>query len=365
MSSTSETQLTPTQVSDEDANLLAMQLASASVPAMVLKAAIELDLLEIIAKAGPGAFVSPSEIASQLPTKNPDAAVLLDRILRLLASYSIVTCSVRSSPDGKVERLYALGPVCKYLTKNEDGVSLAAFALLIQDKVLVDTWYQLKDVVLEGGIPFNKAHGMSSFEYHTKDLRYNKVFNNAMNAHSTVIMKKLLETYDGFTGIKSVVDVGGGIGASLNMIISKYPSIKGINFDLPHVIMDAPSYTGVKHVGGDMFANVPKGDAIFMKWICHDWNDERCLTFLKNCYDALPVDGKMIVVECILPKVPENSLANKQVFHLDLLMMAINPGSKERTEKEFEALAMGAGFQDFQVICCVSGFHVMEFLKKP
>uniref|UniRef100_A0A224X403 Caffeic acid O-methyltransferase n=1 Tax=Hypericum perforatum TaxID=65561 RepID=A0A224X403_HYPPE len=244
MSLTGETQLAPTQVPDEEANLLAMQLASASVPAMVLKAAIELDLLEIIAKAGPGAFLSPREIASQLPTKNPDAAVILDRILRLLASYSVVTCSPGSSPDGKVERLYGLAPVCKYLTKNEDDVSLAAFALLIQDKVLVDTWYNLKDVVLEGGIPFNKAHGMSSFEYHTKDSRYNKVFNNAMNDHSTIIMKKLLKTYDGFTGIKTVVDVGGGIGSSLNMVISKYPSIKGINFDLPHVIMDAPSYPG-------------------------------------------------------------------------------------------------------------------------
>lgn len=140
MGSTVETQMTPTQVSDEEANLFAMQLASASVLPMVLKAAIELDLLEIMAKAGPGVFLSPTDIASQLPTKNPDAPVMLDRMLRLLASYSILTYSLRTLADGKVERLYGLGPVCKFLTKNEDGVSIAPLCLMNQDKVLVESW---------------------------------------------------------------------------------------------------------------------------------------------------------------------------------------------------------------------------------
>jgi caffeic acid 3-O-methyltransferase len=141
MGSAGETQMTPTQVSDEEANLFAMQLASASVLPMILKSAIELDLLEIMAKAGAGAYLSPSEIASQLPTTNPDAPVMLDRILRLLASYSVLTYSLRTLPDGKVERLYGLGPVCKFLTKNEDGVSIAALNLMNQDKVLMESWY--------------------------------------------------------------------------------------------------------------------------------------------------------------------------------------------------------------------------------
>lgn len=140
MGSSGETQMTPTQVSDEEANLFAMQLASASVLPMVLKAALELDVLEIIAKAGPGAYVSPSDISSQLSTRNPDAPVMLDRILRLLASYSVLTYSLKNLPDGKVQRLYGLGPVCKFLTKNEDGVSIAALCLMNQDKVLMESW---------------------------------------------------------------------------------------------------------------------------------------------------------------------------------------------------------------------------------
>lgn len=86
---------------------------------------------------------------------------------------------------------------------------------------------------------------MSAFEYHGKDPRFNKVFNQGMSNHSTIIMKKILQIYDGFEGLNTVVDVGGGTGATLNMIISKHPSIKGINFDLPHVIEDAPSYQGL------------------------------------------------------------------------------------------------------------------------
>nr|AID68566.1 caffeic O-methyltransferase [Punica granatum] len=361
-----ETQMTPTQVSDEEANLFAMQLASASVLPMVLKAALELDLLEIMAKSCParGGYISSSDIAVQLPTINPEAPVTLDRVLRLLASYSVLTCKLRDLPDGKVERLYGLGPVCKFLTKNEDGVSIAPLCLMNQDKVLMESWYHLKDAILEGGIPFNKAYGMTAFEYHGTDPRFNKVFNRGMSDHSTITMKKILETYKGFEGLNTIVDVGGGTGAVLSMIVAKYPSIKGINFDLPHVIEDAPSLPGVEHVGGDMFVSVPKGDAIFMKWICHDWSDEHCLKFLKNCYAALPDHGKVIVAECILPLSPDPSLATKGVIHIDCIMLAHNPGGKERTEKEFEALAKGAGFEGFRVACCAFNTYVMEFLKK-
>ncbi|KAK4277653.1 hypothetical protein QN277_015617 [Acacia crassicarpa] len=365
MGSAGETQITPTHVNDEEANLFAMQLASASVLPMILKSALELDLLEIIAKAGPNAQLSPSDIASQLPTKNPDAAVMLDRMMRLLACYNVLSSSLRTLPDGKIERLYGLAPVAKYLVKNEDGVSIAPLNLMNQDKVLMESWYYLTEAVLEGGIPFNKAHGMTSFEYHGKDARFNKVFNKGMADHSTITMKKILETYTGFQGLKSLVDVGGGTGAVISMIVSKYPSIKGINFDLPHVIEEAPSYPGVEHVGGDMFVSVPKADAVFMKWICHDWSDEHCVKFLKNCYDALPENGKVIVAECILPVAPDSSLATKGVVHIDVIMLAHNPGGKERTEKEFEALAKSAGFQGFRVCCSAFNSYIMEFLKKP
>lgn len=353
-----------TQMGEDEACSFAMTITSGSIPPMVLKAVIELDVLEIIKRAGPGAHLSPAEITAQLPTTNPGAATMLDRMLRLLASYDMLSYSLRTLPDGRVERLYGLAPVCQFLTKNEDGVALSALSLMNQDKVLIESWYHLKDAVLDGGIPFNKAYGMTAFEYHGTDPRFNKVFNNGMSNHSTITMKKLLENYKGFEGVSTLVDVGGGTGATLNMIISKHPTIRGINFDLPHVIEDAPTYPGVEHVGGDMFVSVPKGDAIFMKWICHDWSDEHCLKFLKNCYAALPDHGKVIVCEYILPVAPETSHAARTVFHVDAIMLAHNPGGKERTEQEFESLAEGAGFEGFRVACSAYDTKVMEFLKK-
>ncbi|KAG6438348.1 hypothetical protein SASPL_103288 [Salvia splendens] len=335
---------------EEENFLFAMQLASASVLPMVLKAAIELDLLELIKRAGAGAFVNPADLAAQLPGGGANAAapVMLDRILRLLASYAVLECRLETLENGAVGRRYGLAPVCKFLTKNDDGVSMAPLALMNQDKVLMESWYHLKDAVLDGGIPFNKAYGMTAFEYHGTDPRFNKIFNQGMSNHSTITMKKILETYNGFDGVKTVVDVGGGTGATLDMILSKYPSIKGINFDLPHVIEDAPSYPG---------------DAIFMKWICHDWSDEHCVKFLKNCYDALPQNGKVILAECVLPEAPDTGLATKNVVHIDVIMLAHNPGGKERTEKEFHHLAKAAGFNHFHKASCAYNSWIMELLK--
>ncbi|KAL2488068.1 Flavone 3'-O-methyltransferase 1 [Forsythia ovata] len=174
---------------------------------------------------------------------------------------------------------------------------------------------------------------------------------------------RLLEVYSGFEGVKEMVDVGGGLGATLNLIASKYPNIRGINFDLPHVIKDAPICSGVEHVGGDMFESVPKGEVIFMKWILHNWSDEHCLKLLKNCWKALPETGKVILVDAVLPEYPETDLLSKMGFHYDMAMMTISPGGKERTKEELEKLAKSAGFTDLKLICRVYCDWIIELYK--
>lgn len=352
------------EVSDEEAFLFAMGLSCASAVPMVLKSTLELGILETIAKAGPGAFLSASQIASQIPIiKNPQAPAMLDRMFSLLASFHILTCSLHHLPHGKVERHYALHPKAKYFVNNQHGVSLAPFFLMEQDKLLQHMWYHLTDSVKEGGLPFNNAFGMTAFEFHDINPRFNKLFNKGLSHCSSITMEKILDTYNGFEGVGSLVDVGGGIGAIVNMIASKYPMIKCLNFDLPHVIKEAPEYTGVKHIVGDMFVSVPKADAIFMKWVCHDWNDEQCLKLLKNCYDSLPDNGKVILVEGIIPDSPDSKLASKCEFQMDILMLCQTSGGKERTQKEYESLAKGSGFHAFRVASSVLNMHVMEFLK--
>ncbi|KAL5725641.1 hypothetical protein ACHQM5_008765 [Ranunculus cassubicifolius] len=350
--------------SEEEDFLFAMQLTTVSVLPMVMQTAIELDLFEIIAKAGPGAQVSPTYIASQLSTENPNAPNMLDRLLRLLASNSVLVSSLVSHEDNKsIERVYGLASVCKYFRRNDDGVSLSPVALLVEDNVYIKSWPYLKDSILRGGIPFNKAHGMHIFDYLRMDSRFYQVFNTAMSNHTTLFANKMLQTYKGFEGINEIVDVGGGYGHILNRIITNYPTINGINFDLPHVIEHAPSYPGVKHLGGDMFDQVPHGETIFMKWILHDWSDEDCLKLLKNCYNALPVHGKLIIVEEIQPDAVETSNAAKGLCQMDVIMMTQILDGKERTEEEFRILLTKAGFACMTKACSIYNYWVLESYK--
>ena len=103
----------------------------------------------------------------------------------------------------------------------------------------------MKGAIMEGGVPFNRAHGMNAFEYPSLDQRFNEVFNKAMFNSTMLLMKKILESYKGFEHINRLVDVGGGLGVNLGLITSKYPHIQGINFDLPHVIEHALIYNGM------------------------------------------------------------------------------------------------------------------------
>ncbi|CAN6555591.1 unnamed protein product [Malus baccata var. baccata] len=305
------------QLEEEENFGCAMQLVFSSVLSMSMQSAIELGVFDIIAKAGPGAKLSSSEIAAHIGsgTRNSEAPIMLDRILRLLASYFILSCSVvANKEDGSdSQRLYSLGPVSNHFVTNEDGVSLGPMMALIQDKVSLDSWFT----------PL-----------------FNQVFNTTMFNHTNIVTKKILHLYKGFKKITLLVDVGGGLGVTIR----------------------------VEHVGGDMFASVPSGDAIFKKVILHDWRDQHCLKLLENCYNAIPDDGKVIIVEALLPVMPETSTAVKSTSQIDVLMMTQNQGGKERSREEFMALATGAGFKLSWILflfnkCFVCNFWVMEIFK--
>ncbi|XP_020203601.1 anthranilate N-methyltransferase isoform X2 [Cajanus cajan] len=349
----------------EDGILFAMAMMSSMVLPLGVRTAVELGIFDIIAKAGEGAKLSAEDIVKQIGSKNPEAATMLDRLLSLLASHSMLSTSLAEGELVSVspKKLYGLTFASKYFVTDHHGVSFGPALNLTLDRVFLESWSELKGAILEGGIPFNRAHGMHAFEYPAVDPRFNDVFNKAMLSITTIVMKRILEFYQGFNNINRLVDVGGGLGINLKLITSKYPNLHAVNFDLPHVIQHAPTYPGVEHVGGDMFVSVPNGDAIFMKWILHDWSDEHCLKLLKNCHKAIPSDGKVIVVDSVLPALPETTTTSKSGFQSDLLMMTQNPGGKERTQNEFMELALGSGFSGIRFVSCVSGFWVMEFYK--
>ncbi|GMH00267.1 hypothetical protein Nepgr_002106 [Nepenthes gracilis] len=347
---------------EEMAGVYALHLSLVYTVPPVLKAAIDLNLLDIIAEAGHGKFLSAAEIAAKLPTQNPDAASMIDRMLRLLASYSLLRCSSRQTECGKAERLFGIAPAGKFFVKSQEDGSLASLIPLGCHHATWEVGCGLKDMIIEGGDIYQKVHKMSLFQYMNKDPTFNKIFNSAMADFTIITMKKILDNYKGFEGLTSLVDVGGGTGASLNMIVSKYPSIKGVNFDLPYVVKHAPDYPGIKHIGGDMFASVPKGENLMIKCTLHNWTDEQCLAILKNLHDALPEKGKLIVIDFVLPMEPDGSYADRHVSELDNIML-IQQGGQERTVKELEALCKISGFTDFKFICYAHTIGCMECRK--
>ncbi|XP_051124528.1 caffeic acid 3-O-methyltransferase-like [Andrographis paniculata] len=255
---------------DDDAGVEAMAAATSHIFHFVLNAAIELDLFSIIGGAGDGVPISTSDIVSRLPIRGreDEAAAALNSMLRSLASYSLLACSMSEvAPGGAFERRYRLTPSGKFFVRDASGSSLVKYQELgyqYSESLLV--CQNLKDAVLGGGVLFERLNGKSFYE-HVKcsNTGYAEAFHDAMRAHSVFILGKVLEKYHGFENLDSIVYVAGGDGTALEMIISKYPSIRGINFDLPEVIKTAPLSRGIEHIGGDMFVEVPKAEAILFK----------------------------------------------------------------------------------------------------
>ncbi|CAN1175638.1 Caffeic acid 3-O-methyltransferase 2 [Linum perenne] len=274
--------------------LYAMQLATASVTPMALKAAIELGVFDIINSAGAGASLSPAQIASKLVDRVDSIAERLDPILQLLSSHSILTCDDRG--DGLIRRSYGLAPVARFFVKGGGG-SLGPLVCMIQDRVVLDAWMHLKDSVLEGGNAFYKAYGMNGGDYMGKDPRFREAFFGSISELSPLIMEAFLERYSngGFQSVETLVDVGGGNGSSIHLISSRVPTIrKAINFDLPFVLEKSTLYSGVEHVAGDMFESVPKGDAIFMKVNQTDRFNNHCILMTRVNFVTISVDSALM-----------------------------------------------------------------------
>ncbi|KAH8940083.1 hypothetical protein BDL97_15G070200 [Sphagnum fallax] len=364
----------------------AMKLATTMAVPAALKAAIELGVFEILAKArgtAPRAkSLTAKEIASQMIQPDSDGLSVindryLERILRLLASENVVSESAvvvasgnSSCSTSSMERCYALQPVGTYFVRSdEDAASLAPLLVQLQDRDFLEPWHHLSATVMDDSTePFTKAHGEPAFQYMSHNPRLHKIFNASMAHHSRLYMQAVLQVYHGFQDVKCLVDVGGGTGSSLALITAKYPHIRGINYDLPHVTAASPAHPGVEHVGGDMFKSVPSGDAIFMKWILHDWNDSECVTILRNCLNALATSGgKVIAVESVLPDLllqSELGAGPTVALRLDLMMLACSSvGARERTLQEFQELGKTAGFASVSVVVSIDCLSVLEFNK--
>ena len=191
-----------------------------------------------------------------------------------------------------------------------------------------------------------------------------QIFDDAMMGIHGRETAAMLPAYN-LDGVKVLADVGGGNGSNLSAVLQKYPNMRGILFDSPQVIEGAKANidTSVSDrcelVGGDFFQSVPPGaDAIILKWIIHDWNDEQSVAILKNCHRVLPDGGKLILVEAVVPATSEPHFS--KFIDLNMLVMT---GGRERTEAEFRKLYEASGFTLTRVVPTESPFSVIEGVK--
>jgi hypothetical protein len=159
------------------------------------------------------------------------------------------------------------------------------------------------------------------------------------------------------------VDVGGASGHLLTTILGRHPAPRGILFDLPHVVRDAPALIQSRGLtdritieSGSFFERVPDGgDAYLLSHIIHDWSEEQCLTILNNCRRVMRPGGRVLMIEMVLP--PGDAPHPGKMLDL---MMLVGPGGQERTEQEYGALLDKAGFRLTRVVPTASPVSVVE-----
>lgn len=345
------------------ARLAIIELANMISVPMSLNAVVKLRIADAIWGGGANSPLTAAEIISRVMPNNPSAdADNLQRLLRLLSSYGVF--AERSS--GGCPR-YSLTEIGMTLVADAEGLSYADYVLQHHQEALVKAW-PLVDQAVVGALPFEVANGEPAYRYYGKDEEMNALMQHAMAGVSVPFMKAILDGgYDGFAGgeVARLVDVGGSAGDCLRMIMNKYKNIKeGINFDLPEVVAKAPQIPGVTHEGGDMFESIPCGDAIFMKWVLTTWTDDEIKAIMKNCYKALPIGGKLIACEPVLPETLDESHRTRALLSGDIFVMTIyGAKGRHRTEEEYHQLGICVGFSNFRAIHIDYFFTVLEFRK--
>ncbi|KAJ4800418.1 O-methyltransferase family protein [Rhynchospora pubera] len=306
-----------------------------------LRCAVDLDISGRIQAYGRP--MPLNELARSIPIP-PEKDSMLGRLMALLVNQGIFVQS---------EAGYQLTPASELL--QTEGTNMGANVRLVTDEEVLKIWGRLSEVLKESSERslFEKVFdGKKLWEFAKEKPEYGKLFDEAMASQSNSVMRGLIASYPHiFDGLNNLVDVGGGTGTAVKFIAEVFPRLRCTAFDLPHVVAKALKSESFDVAGGDMFEMIPPADAIFLKNVLHDWNDEDCVRILKRCKEAIESNnngGKVIVVdivigfECNDPKATETSLL------FDIAMMGLF-GSKERNKQEWHDIIIRAGYFDYKI----------------
>jgi SAM-dependent methyltransferase len=308
--------------------------------------AAKLGIADVL-KEGPQ---SSDELATSVEA-NPDA---LHRLLRVLASVGIC-----AQVD---QRRFTLTPLGALLQTDVPGSWWGT-------AVLTGEWWwpaygELLYSIKTGKPAHDHVYGMRNFEYFAQHPDTGQLFHAGYAARRGPVSLAVVAAYD-FSGVQLLIDVGGGAGDLLAAILQANPAMRGVVFDLPYILDDARALVeaeGVAErcdvVAGDFFVSVPAGGhAYILRSVIHDWDDAQAIAILQNCHRAMQGQGKLLLVERVLP---ERAAQAPQVVLADLEMLVMTPSGRERTEAEFRGLFAAAGFKTTNIVPTQSEFSIIE-----
>nr|WP_062216768.1 methyltransferase [Streptomyces sp. NBRC 109706] len=309
-----------------------MRLVFGTMAAQTLGAAARLGVVDALGGEERGVEALAAECAVQ-----PRALV---RLLRAMAGLELVE-EVRAG-------VFRATPTGRVLSADHPG-SFKTIATVFTDPLMVRSWERLADSVRTGEPAFDQVFGKGFFEHLEERPELSAAFNASMSEGTRTTAAVLPGAYD-FARFHTVVDVGGGDGTLLAAVLRAHPALRGVVHDTPRGLAQAPATmerAGVASrcsvVTGDFFASVPAGgDLYLLKSVLHDWDDDRAATLLGNCRQVLPPDGRVLLVEPVLPPLARPGEAG---WYLSDLNMLVNLGGLERTRADFEALLARAGFR--------------------
>ena len=292
----------------------------------------------------------------------------LYRLLRVVADLDIVKeCNANQTnpekdtdPAGSIS--YQLTPDGFLLTSNDGSKAreMVRSDLHPNCEKVCQYWPSLIQFGSARGTGFEQAFGCGLFEYMQKEenREFARSFNHCMTGYSNETIVSMIPVLD-FSRFERLVDIAGGLGTLLAAVLEKHRHLHGILFDLEHVINEAKSNDPnefqrkqiepdrYEFVAGDLFRaeTIPVADAYTMKFIIHDWNDQKSIEILQAIRKAnAGPTSKVLTVFIIEMVIRSNAKDEWQAHATDLEMLACLD-ARERTLFEFTDLLHRSGYQ--------------------